>query len=289
MGRSIMLMALCLGLVATASANADEPATYRVMSFNIRNSGARDGANAWPKRRELFVQTIREFNPDLFGMQEVLPDQAAYMKEQMSDYGYVGVGRDDGKNKGEASPVMYKKSRFDVLDSGQFWLSETPEVPGSKGWDAALTRICSWVRLKDKTAGVTLMYLNSHWDHIGVKARTESGRLMRKMATKMQGNLPAIITGDFNSTEDSPAYKAMVEPEAGMITLIDSYREVHPQRQEDEASFHGFKATREGSRIDFILHTPDFVAKMSEINHTQKDGHYPSDHYAVQAVLVLKK
>src|SRR6185312_5070536 len=150
--------------------------------------------------------------------------------------------------------------RFEKIESGQFWLSEHPEVVGVKGWDAALPRICTWVKLKETGTGAVFIYLNAHWDHIGIKAREESGKLMRKMAEKLHGDAPVIITGDFNSNEDTPAYKSILGTEADPLRLIDSYREVHPAREADEASFHAFKGTRKGLRIDFILHSPELVA-----------------------------
>lgn len=257
------------------------------MSFNVRNSHARDGENGWSHRKDLFFHTIEAFSPDLIGFQEVLADQYDDIASRMKDYALAGVARDDGKRKGEWSLIAVRTNRFEMLDSGTFWLSDKPDVPGSVGWDAKLTRICSWARLKDKTNGKELLFANTHYDHVGHLARENSSRLiMKKLPTLSHGN-PIIMTGDFNTTEDQPPYKTIMHPtEPDMAHFTDSYREVHPKRSPDEASFEGFKGTVHGSRIDFILHTPEFHAISATIDRTKSpEGRFPSDHYPVTAVL----
>lgn len=278
---------LLVFLVSNAVALADEPRTgragdLRVMSFNVRTSNAKDGEDGWAHRKEQVVQTIRAFDPDLFGTQEVRPDQHDYLVSNMADYVPVGVGRDDGKRGGEFSLILARKSRFDVLDSGTFWLSEHPDEPGSKSWDTALTRICSWARLKDKTTGRELLYANTHFDHRGADARRKSGELLAKKLPVLAKGAPVILTGDFNAHETNPPYHALV----GEGKLIDSYREVHPKVEADEASFNGFKGEVKGMRIDWILHSPELKATSAEIVRTHSaEGRYPSDHYPVTAVL----
>jgi len=257
----------------------------RVMSFNVRCSHANDGDNSWPRRRNLLVETIREIDPDLLGLQEVCPDQAACLRVELSDYEMVGGGRDDGRNEGEASPVLFRRERFALLDSGQFWLSQTPEVVGSMGWDAAFPRICSFARLCDKMTDQVVVYLNTHWDHKGEVARHESAKLMTAKAGELAGNDWVIITGDFNLDEDSEAYRTLLGTESRNVRLTDGYRKVYPKRENNEASFHGFKGTVEGSRIDWILHSERFVVKSAEIVRTSMGGRYPSDHYPVISTL----
>jgi len=263
------------------------------MSFNIRYGTAKDGEDRWEKRQDLLVDTIRAYTPDLLGMQEVLAAQADFLREKLPGYGFCGTGRDDGKRAGEFSPIMFRKDRFDLLDSGQWWLSPTPDKVASKGWDAAMPRIITWAKLKDRKTGVDVLMFNTHWDHVGNVARVESGKLMRKLMAKKHeeagGDLPVIVTGDFNSTEETPQYRTLTASDDVGVSLTDAYRETHPQRKGDEASFHAFKGTREGLRIDWILHSPEWVATGAAIDHTQKDGHYPSDHYPVTAELELKR
>jgi endonuclease/exonuclease/phosphatase family metal-dependent hydrolase len=262
----------------------------RVMSFNIRYGTAKDGEDHWDKRRDFLVETIKKYDPDLLGMQEVLAEQADFLRQQLPNYGFAGGGRDDGKLKGEFSPVMFKKDRFELLAHGMWWLSPTPEKVGSKGWDAALPRIITWARLKDRKTDATLLWFNTHWDHIGNTARVESGKLMRKLIEDNGGpDQPTIVTGDFNSTELTPQYKSLTVGDGSGLKLIDAYREVHPQVEENEASFNGFKGTTKGLRIDWILHSPQWVTKGASIDRTQRNGHTPSDHYPVTAELELKK
>ncbi|HUR57061.1 MAG TPA: endonuclease/exonuclease/phosphatase family protein, partial [Opitutaceae bacterium] len=230
------------------------------------------------------------FDPDLIGFQEVLANQYDLIAERMKDHAFSGVARDDGKRKGEWSSIGYRKERFALVTNGNFWLSERPTEVGSKSWDAALTRICSWARLRDKATGREFVFANTHFDHKGVIARQEASRVLSVELSKIAAGVPAILTGDLNVTEDNPAYGVLVRPIAeGAIRWIDSYREVHPKRLADEASFHAFKGTVAGSRIDFIFHTAEFTAISSEIDRTAgPGGRLPSDHYAVNAVLTLQ-
>ena len=292
----VSLVLLTVGLLATTAFPADPPAdggpvSVRVMSFNIRYSTAKDGEDRWEKRQDFLIDTIRAYNPDLLGTQEVLADQADFLKEKFPEYGFVGGGRDDGQRKGEFSPIQFRKDRFELLAHGQWWLSPTPEKVGSKGWDAALPRVVTWARLKDKAGGVTILFYNTHWDHQGVTARVESGKLMRKLIDDSRGDadVAVVVTGDFNSTEDSPQYRSLTLGDGTGPKLIDAYRVVHPQRRPDEASFNGFKGTKEGSRIDWVLHSPHWVAKGAAIDRTERNGRTPSDHYPVTAELELKR
>jgi endonuclease/exonuclease/phosphatase family metal-dependent hydrolase len=260
------------------------------MSFNVRLASAPDGENAWSKRSGLFFETIERFQPDVIGFQEVLAVQYDAIAERLKAYAFSGVARDDGQRKGEWSSIGYRKERFTAVTSGTFWLSEQPTVPGSKSWDAAMTRICSWVRLRETATGREFVYANTHFDHRGVVARREAARVLSEQIGPIAAGVPAILTGDFNINEDNPAYAALVKPaRPEWIRWIDSYRTLYPQRQADEASFNGFKGTTQGSRIDFIFHTAHFRATAAAIDRTSRDGRYPSDHYPVTAVLVLEK
>jgi endonuclease/exonuclease/phosphatase family metal-dependent hydrolase len=281
--RFIVLTALALASLAGAA----EP--LRVMSFNVRNSNAKDGEDAWPKRTELFFGTIAAYAPDLIGFQEVLANQHDALTARLSDYAFAGVARDDGKRKGEWSCVAYRKSRFTAVADGNFWLSETPEVIGSKSWDAALTRICSWVRLRETATGKEFVLANTHFDHVGKIARQEASKVISQRVSVIAAGVPALLTGDLNINEDNPAYAVFVKPTTpGAIRWTDAFREVHPQRGPEELSFHAFKGGTKGSRIDFIFHTDHFVATEAAIDRTAKDGRYPSDHYPVTTVVKWK-
>jgi endonuclease/exonuclease/phosphatase family metal-dependent hydrolase len=255
------------------------------MSFNVRTSSAADGEDAWPKRKEFVAETIRAYDPDLLGTQEVRPDQYDFLVEKMPDYTPVGVGRDDGKRKGEFSLILVRKSRFSVIDSGTFWLSEKPDEAGSKSWDTAITRVCSYAVLKDNVTNREFLFANTHFDHKGVQARLHSGELLRDKLPVLAEGRPIILTGDFNCHETDAPYRALT---TGERKLLDSYRVVNPTVAPDEASFGGFKGTTKGRRIDFIFHTPDVRATAAAIDRTKNaGGRYPSDHYPVTATLEI--
>jgi len=287
---AILLIAslLSTGPAWAASDPANPP--LKVMSFNIRYGAANDGTNSWPHRNHLVLETIRTFDPDLLGLQEVLGFQADYLKEGLPGYAFHGVGREDGVAKGEFVPLMYKTERFELVGSGHFWLSDDPETPGSVSWDSSLTRMLSWVVLRDHHAPQRpFVFANVHFDHRGPQARLESARLIRQRAADIQDEFPIVLTGDFNTTEDDPPYAVLVRGEGFQnLPFIDTYRAIHPERSPNEASFSRWIGVRPGSRIDWIVHTPQFKTLHAAINYTQEEGRYPSDHYPVEAVLRLR-
>jgi len=269
---------------------SDRNSPIKVMSFNIRSGTAKDGDNSWPLRKELVTETIRLFDPDLLGMQEVLKFQADYLGEQFPDYESYGVGRNDGVDDGEFALVFFKRERFELMNSGHFWLSETPEEVGSKSWDTALPRIATWVLLKDKTTDhQQIIFGNTHFDHKGVEARHQSAKLIRRRIESVTPDIPIIVTGDFNTHEELEPYAALVRGVgSNEPSLVDTYRIIHPLTQEQEGTFGGFQGRRGGNRIDWILTTPDITTLNAAINYTNEDGRYPSDHYPVEAVLLLR-
>ena len=277
---TITLLMIVGALPATATDS------LKVMSFNIRYGAAKDGINKWENRKNLVLDTIKDSNPDLLGLQEVLGFQADFLKKNLTGYAFHGVGREDGKEKGEYVPLMYKTKRFVLERSGHFWFSETPDKPGSKSWDSSLPRMLSWVALRDLKNEKIFIFANAHYDHRGKVARLESAKLMRKQWESVEGDVPLVITGDFNTTEDGKPYAALVNgPDDASAKLIDSYRVIHPNRQPDEDSFGGFKGVRKGSRIDWILHSEKFTTRNATINYSQENGRYPSDHYPIEALL----
>ena len=283
-----VIMGLCSGLLLSAAAQlSGAPATVRVMSFNIRMSAAADGVNGWTHRRAMLFQTVRAFQPDLVGFQEVLANQYDELIAQLPDYAFSGRARVDGQRKGEWALLGFRRDRFRLVGQGDFWLSEQPAVIGSKSWDAMYPRICSWVRLGDAVAGSEFVFANTHFDHVGVVARQQASQLISRELSRIAAGRPAILTGDLNVTEDDPAYAVLVRPEMpGAIRWRDAYRRLYPVRARDELTFHAFAGHTEGWRIDYVLHTADFVPLAATIDRTRSAaGYYPSDHYAVTAVL----
>ena len=255
------------------------------MSFNIRYGTASDGENRWEKRRELLVGTIRRFDPDLLGTQETLQFQAEYLGAELPMYTCIGIGRDDGHAKGEQVTIFFKTSRFEELASGHFWLSTRPDAAGSRSWDAVCTRMVTWAKLHDRRTDRTFVWLNTHWDHVGAEARIQSAKLMRRWLAQHAAKMPVIITGDFNCHEDAFPYRLLRGEEGSEPKLTDCYRQFHPTRQPDEASFHAFTGKHDGSRIDWILCSQPFVPIEASIDQTGSNGRYPSDHFPVTAVL----
>lgn len=207
-------------LIFTIPAFSQKSERINVMSFNIRYDNPADGDQNWHQRKENVVRMINFYDLDIIGMQEVLVSQLNYLKDNLQDYQAVGVGRKDGKEKGEFSPVFYRKDRFKELKSGTFWLSETPEKV-SKGWDAALERIASWVVLKDNITGKEFIFMNTHFDHRGKQARIESAALLKGKATELAAGMQLILTGDFNLTPESEGIQTIIKPD-GENTLVNS-------------------------------------------------------------------
>jgi endonuclease/exonuclease/phosphatase family metal-dependent hydrolase len=279
-------------VLAASVAVAADPVPVRVMSFNIRFGTARDGDDHWDKRKEFLIDTIAAFDPDLLGTQETLAFQRDYLAEKLTGYEAFGVGRDDGQDKGEMAALFFRKARFEKTGGGHFWLSDTPDTPGSKGWDAALPRIATWVKLTDRTdpKGRPVLFLNTHFDHMGRKARAESAKLIRTKLGELGAGCRVVVTGDFNAGEGSGPYTSLFADADGKPSpVIDTFRTLNPTRGKEEGTFNGFKATAiTGDRIDWIGISRDWDVRLAGIDRTVKDGRTPSDHFPVFAVLRAK-
>ncbi len=267
---------------ATKTQSSPGPA-IKVMSFNIRYGTANDGENHWNKRQNALLKAITSFEPDLLCTQETLAMQRDFLQQNLPNYGCIGVGRDDGKEAGEMTAIYFKKDRFAQIETGHFWLSPTPEIAGSVGWDAALSRMASWIKLvdQDRPESRPILLINAHLDHRGRQSRIESCKLILNRAFELGTNCRIIIAGDFNCTEDDPAYTALLGNK-----LVDVYRAIHPVRQVNEITFHDFKPQNtNGSRIDWIMADQNFKPQIAEIDRQLYEGRIPSDHFPVTAVL----
>jgi len=256
-----------------------------VMTLNIRLDFPGDSANAWPHRAAIVSGFINEQLPDLLGMQEVLWHQYQYLDSALAGYGSVAAGRDDGAMKGEACPVFYRLGRFDNLESGTFWLSATPEVPGSVGWGAALTRIATWVRLYDKTLNDTLFYINTHFDHISDSARMMSSGVLLVKVRELAGDEQFIITGDFNAAPGSLAIERMKE---GNLA-VDSYTISETAPTGEDYTFNGWKDESDGRRIDYIFVRNGMKVLSHETYRVIENGVFISDHWPVEARVAISE
>jgi endonuclease/exonuclease/phosphatase family metal-dependent hydrolase len=272
----------CMLWTLAASAAPAASAPINVATYNLRNSHADDGRNAWPARKDMVKALIRYHEFDIFGTQEAYDDQIADLA-QMDEFDHVGVGRDDGKNAGEHSTIFYRKSRFALLDKGDFWLSETPDRP-SFGWDARCChRLATWARLRDRTTARVLVVFSVHFDHEGEVARRASAALMLRKIAEIARGEPAICVGDFNSTPDTVQIGAMSKAmrDARMASKTPPYGPA--------ATFNDFHLDRAPTeRIDYVFVDRHFdVLKYAALSDTL-DQRYPSDHFPVVARVVLK-
>jgi len=279
------VIAVCVGVVCGLACGCSVPGPFRVLSFNIRYAAADDGPNIWELRRDLVVETIRNQKADILGLQEVLASQAAELRAALPEYGFVGVGRDDGAEQGEFVPIFYRRQRFTLVDYGYFWLSEHPEQPGSVGWDAALPRMATWVRLRFKDAPLTDVHVvNVHLDHRGGRARTESAKLIRRLVESLGGQ-PLVVLGDFNCPPGSEPYWILTEERSHPTALHDAFAALPAA---EGGTYHAFTGTPREGRIDWILVSRDIEPSEAVIDRSQRGGRYPSDHFPVAATLRLR-
>ncbi|CAK7053786.1 MAG: hypothetical protein PARBA_01905 [Parabacteroides sp.] len=259
-----------------------------VMSFNIRMDTPNDKENQWTYRKDLAANVIKFYDVDIFGAQEVLHHQLTDLLERLPGYTYVGVGREDGKTKGEYSPIFFKKDRFTVEDSGNFWLAEDMNAIGKKGWDAACERVATWAILKDKVSGKKFFFLNTHLDHVGKVARHEGASLVLEQVKVKGKNLPSIVTGDFNAApEDEPI---QVLTNASDSRHLTHTRTMAPLRYGPEWTFHDYGRIPFDKRewIDYIF-VKGNIKVLSHGVLTETLNHlYPSDHCPVISTLLIQ-
>ena len=281
----LLVFAALLAAPAAAKERADR---YSAMTYNIRLDLASDGDNAWPHRRAALTGLIAYYAPDLVGMQEVLQHQKLGVEADLPGYEFVGVARDDGKDKGEFSPVGFRRDRFALIASGTFWLSPTPGIPG-KGWDAAYPRVASWARLRDKAARRSLLVVSTHMDHVGTSARLEGARQIRRwIESQRKAGETLVLMGDFNSPTRSPAYAAITEPGPG--ALRDTLTISRTPHFGPFGTFTAFKIEQvEPAPIDHIFVSDDVTVLRHATLTQQTGGRLPSDHYPVLADLCVGK
>lgn len=259
-----------------------------VMSFNIRMDTPNDKENQWTYRKDLAANVIKFYDVDIFGAQEVLHHQLTDLLERLPGYTYVGVGREDGKTKGEYSPIFFKKDRFTVEDSGNFWLAEDMNAIGKKGWDAACERVATWAILKDKVSGKKFFFLNTHLDHVGKVARHEGASLVLEQVKVKGKNLPSIVTGDFNAApEDEPIQVLTNTSDSRHLTHT---RTIAPLRYGPEWTFHDYGRIPFDKRewIDYIF-VKGNIKVLSHGVLTETLNHlYPSDHCPVISTLLIQ-
>lgn len=282
--RKLFAIALALSTLLGAAEWLHAAPPLKVMSFNIRYGSANDGENAWPKRKEAVVETIRRCDPDVLGLQEAEAFQLDYLMEQLPGYTRLGVGRTDGKLRGEFAALLLRTERFTVQESGTRWLSDTPELPGSKSWQANLPRVFTWALAEDKQSGKTTYFNNAHWDHQSQVSREKSAAAMLEHTAARAGKeTPAVLMGDFNAGADNPAIKRLMAADSG---LRDAFLAADPSYQRT-GTFNRFRGVTTGPQIDWLFVSDHWRVDSAGVITQKISGRVPSDHFPVWAVMEM--
>ena len=282
--KRILLLAILMVSAVVVSAQ-----DLYVGTYNIRYKNKDDSikGNVWTKRCQVMCDQINFESPDVLGMQEVLVEQLHDFQRLLDNYSYIGVGRDDGKEAGEYAAIFYKNDRVKLLDSGNFWLNETPDVP-KLGWDAACIRICTWGKFKDLRTKKKFYFFNLHMDHVGVVARREAAKLVVSRIKEMAQDAPVVLTGDFNVDQTDEIYSIFAQ--SGI--LKDSYDHARIRFAEN-GTFNSFKVeTKTNSRIDHVFVSPSFKVEAYGLrtdSYWAKGRRNLSDHYPVFVRLRCEK
>ncbi len=283
------IAAVTSAIPSADSSGASAGPPLRVMTFNIRYNNPGDGINAWPNRKAWVAKLIRFHDADVVGVQEALHGMLVDLDTLLPEYSRVGVGRTDGKNAGEFSAILYKRSRVEMLENQTFWLSTNPEAVGVKAWDAALERVATWGRFRDLASGCTYLHLNTHFDHVGEQARQESAKLIRRRLGAIAGTLPVIVTGDLNASPNSAAYATFTSGtvDGGLAPLVDGYVSSREGNYGPTTSSNGFKEIG-GNRIDYVMVSPGITVLKHGILTDRWEQRFPSDHLPVIASLTMR-
>lgn len=261
---------------------------FTVMSYNIRYDTNDDGQNAWEHRRDTVVDSITHHRPDLIGVQEALRHQFEYLKRELSDYSWYGVGREDGQDTGEFVPIGYRTDRFTLSDRGTRWLSETPDTAGSKSWDAYCPRITSWIELESRGQGPPITLLNTHLDHRSALARHRSAELLQTWVAEANQSTSVIVTADLNSPKSASPYSLLVgEPDEGTNVLHDSRAASQADQKGPERTYHEFTGIPL-ERRDYIFVGQSFdTMRFCTVDERGHDR-YSSDHFPLVADLIYQ-
>ncbi|MEX2141464.1 MAG: endonuclease/exonuclease/phosphatase family protein [Pirellulales bacterium] len=311
-----VLAALAAILVSISTqATAAEAEPLRVMTFNIRYDNPQDGEDIWVNRKDKVASMVRLYDADIVGMQEAQRNQIDDLAKRLPKYEWFGVGRQDGKDAGEFTPIFYRRDRLELLDQKTFWLSPTPDQAGSRGWDAALPRIATWARFRPRAGSegekMEFIVFNTHFDHMGLLARLESAKLLRAKVAEIAGDHPVVVIGDFNCLPGSPPYqwligkeppppateganvkteKAPIPPKEAVPApgaLADAMLHTRHPHHGPTTTWNGFKALVPGRKIDHIFFRGPITIEQHVILADHWDGRFPSDHLPVMAEITV--
>jgi len=291
LGAAVLFLACGATIVRSDAVRADDSLAVKVMTFNIRCDNHGDGPNRWAPRRDAAAEVVRRFAGDFIGIQEAVPHQVADLQKALPEYRQLGRSREADPDGGESTPILYRHGRWriDPVQSGWFWLSDTPEAAGSATWGNTIPRMVVWARFIDEKTGRGLYVFNTHFDHASEPARRRSAELLGRRIMARQGAEPVVVMGDFNAGEASYAMRHLTGQDADSpVKLVDTFRALHPDAQE-VGTFHGFRGGTGNGKIDHILMSPGGKVLAADILRDRIPGEerYPSDHYPVTAELSL--
>jgi len=280
------IVASLLMILSTSLRMEAQDNNLRIMTYNIRYDNPDDAPNNWDNRKEKVANLIQFYRPSFLGTQEALFHQLDYLDKHLHNYHWIGQGRKDGKKGGEFSALLYDTREVELAaqSDSTIWLSKTPGKP-SKSWDAALPRILTWGKFQVKQTGQTIYVFNTHFDHIGEKARQESAKIIIATIKKIAGDAPVILTGDFNITEESSPYQIL-----SSSFLRDSYYASKTSPVGPDFTFSGFEVGEisEHRRIDYIFVNSPVTVTHTAIISSFNNGYYPSDHLPVVSDILIK-
>jgi endonuclease/exonuclease/phosphatase family metal-dependent hydrolase len=281
LGPALLVMCSMGNIVLAGPPNTDSP-TIKLMTWNIRYDNPADGINAWKHRKDWAGEIVVEQKIDIACFQEVVVGQLEDLKQRLPDMDVYGVGRNDGKTAGEFVPIFFRKDRLELLDKGTFWLSPTPEKPGSKGWDAAIVRIAGWIKLKDRQTEQTFYVVNTHFDHVGLESRNESARLLVKKLREQFVDHPVILAGDLNTLPNSEPYNLLTgkEQEAGLF-FFDAYDRSEKIPEGPISTWNGFGEAVLNLRIDYVFTSNSVNVMRFSTLDDQREKRFPSDHFPI--------
>jgi endonuclease/exonuclease/phosphatase family metal-dependent hydrolase len=245
-----------------------------IMTYNIRYASDQPDVHNWNIRRDGILKSFSGI--DIAGLQEVLPVQVEYLRSNLPDYGLIYRSREKEPDEGEGVPLFYRKDKFLLLDSGIFWLSDTPEIPGSNTWEAACNRIATWGKFENISDNQKFFVFNTHLDHVSQYAREKSVHLILKRISELASEYPVILMGDFNVEDDNTVYQMILGNK-----LTDTYRDIHHQADSTDLTFHGWRDVLGLTRIDYIFVSGHFITRSSEVIRRKINGQFPSDHLPV--------
>ena len=273
----VFIVCVCALPGARVGFAEDDDAQIEIATYNIRYANRGDGKDVWPNRRAAVIAYVGR--NEIVGLQEVTKSQLNDLTAGLPQFDYYGVGRDDGKSGGEHAPIFYRKERFEVINKGTFWLSETPDKIGVAGWDAALPRTCTWIHFRDRKSGQAFLVANTHFDHRGAKARAESGKLIARRIADLAGDLPVIVMGDLNCLPDSEPYNAIA------ASFVDARSTSQTRPVGPNSTWNGFSEIVPDRIIDHVFVRKFNVLQLATEDPKTDNGRFASDHLPVKAIV----